>query len=275
MMHATTRLRHAIAIAAMAILFGLSVGQLRHRPTPHPEGEIEIALPIFVQVLMGFGDRFLAANLSAIRAIVTEPQRMRPDEFAVLARVQDDVSWLNPRHEDNYYTAAAVLHWFNQVDVGQRVLHRAMLTRPYDYQPGFYYAFGLYHFKHDPVAASAALHEAALGLPQYDDARAMLENLSAIWVNKIPDTDLAIDVVSAMAKDAGRRDMRRYLETRAERLRMLKQLRTAAQRYRERTGKPLQDLGTLVNEGFILALPVDPFGFGFFVNANGEVFLKN
>ena len=105
--------------------------------------ELEVVLPLFAQVLMTGGDRFLAANLAAIRALVTETQYMKREDYALLGKIQDDVAWLNPAHEDNYYTAAAILPWEGELEPAQRVLARATRARFFDYQPAFYFAFNL------------------------------------------------------------------------------------------------------------------------------------
>ena len=135
--------------------------QSRHLPRKTVSSEIRVALPLFVQVFMFGGDRYLAANVAGIRALVVETGKMSPDEFAILGRVQEDVSWLNPGHEDNYYTAAAILPWNGQLDAAQRILVRATEARFYDYQPAFYYAFHLLHYQRDAVGASDWLLKAA------------------------------------------------------------------------------------------------------------------
>ncbi len=236
--------------------------------------EMQVALPLFVQVFMAGGDRFLAANIAAIRAVVVETRKMRQDDFAVLAKVQEDVSWLNPGHEDNYYIAAAILPWVGELESAQRVLARATRARYYDYQPAFFYAFNLLHFKGDAQGASAWMREAAEKLPEGDE-RLQMQNLAAIWMDKTQDVDLAMRVVEAMARQAKRKDFRRYLERRVERLQGLKDLRAAADRYREHYNRPVADLNDLVKAGFLPALPSDAFGFGYDINAKGEVVLRN
>ncbi len=110
-------------------------------------------------------------------------------------------------------------------------------ARFFDYQPAFYYAFNLLHFKGDAVGASEWMRAAAEHLPEGDE-RLQMQNLAAIWLDKAQDVELAIGVVDAMAQQAKRKDFRAYLETRVLRLRMLQQLRADAATFRERTGRP-------------------------------------
>jgi hypothetical protein len=232
-----------------------------------------VALPVFVQVLMSMGDRNLAANIAAIRGLVVSTEKMHPDEFAILGKMQKDVSWLNPAHEDNYYVAFATLPDHGEVDATQTILERAGRIRYFDYQPAFFYAFNLFYFKHDPVAAAAWLRQAADRLPD-DDQRLTMQNMAARWIDKADDLDLAIRVVDAMARQAKRRDFRNYLVVRVDRLRMLKDVRAAADKFRARAGRPVARPEELVEAGLLPALPRDPFGFGFEIDPQGRIMLR-
>ena len=91
-----------------ALVFVATAERLKSAPRQSVSVEMQVAMPLFVQVFMAMGDRHLAANIAAIRALVVAPEKMRPEEFRILAKVQEDVSWLNPAHEDNYYIAFAL-----------------------------------------------------------------------------------------------------------------------------------------------------------------------
>lgn len=251
-----------------ALIFVVATNSLRQQKRINVSAEIQVALPLFVQVFMAGGDRFLATSLGSIRALITETAKMHPDEYKILAKVQVDASWLNPAHEDNYYIASATLPWNNQVDAAQTVLRRASLVRPFDYQPAFYYAFNLVHFKGDVVGASEWLRTAAAKLPD-DDERLIMENFAARWLDKANDLGLAIAVVDSMAKQAKRKDFRNYLQQRAQRLRDLLALRQAVEAYQKKNGQLPQKLDQLVSAGLIGKLPVDPFGIGYSLDDRG------
>lgn len=248
--------------------FSLSVKALSDRRHPRVETEIAVALPPLVEVFFAFGDRFLAANFAVVRAQITDPSKMQPEEFKVLATVQEHAALMNPRHEDNYYSAAAILSWYGQLNAAQSILKVASVARPFDYQPSLYYGFNLLHFKHDPVAASQWLRQAAPGLPT-EKLRLTMEDLAARWVSTSSDIDVAIQMTEAMAKEARRDDFREYLQKRVSRLRGLKVLRAGAERYRQQTGERLVTLDQLVRSKIIQSLPVEPFGVGYALNAEG------
>ncbi len=262
-----------LAALLAATLFVATAERLKSAPRKSVSVEMQVALPLFVQVFMALGDRYLAANLAAIRALVVATDKMQPDEFKILAKVQTDVSWLNPAHEDNYYIAFAILPQYGELDSAQTILARATRARFFDYQPAFFYGFNQWYYKHDPAGAAAWMREAAENLPD-PDQRLTMQNMAARWMDKAQDTELAIRVVEAMAKEARRKDFRAYLETRVVRLRQLLQLRNAAAAHRERFGRPVSSLQELVDTGILPALPQDPFGFGFGFDKQGEIVLR-
>jgi hypothetical protein len=263
-----------LAALVLAVAFVATAERLKSVPRQTVSVEMQVALPLFVQVFMAAGDRDLAANIAAIRALVVSTEKMRPEDYRILAKVQEDVSWLNPGHEDNYYIAAAILPWNGELESAQRILSRATRARLFDYQPAFYYAFHLLHFSGDAAGASAWLREAAEHLPEGEESLQM-KNLAAKWMDKAQDLDLAIRVVEAMARQSKRKDFRTYLEQRVTRLQDLKALRTAGSVYHARFGKPPSRLEDLVAAGLLPALPQDPFGFGFGIDATGRIILRN
>jgi len=261
-------------VLSLLALFGASAQWLKTTERQDVAVEMQVALPRSVQVAVAGGDRHLAANIAAIRALWVDTSKMQPEQFSVLARVQEDVAWLNAAHEDNYYAAAAILPWSGELDAAQRILQAATLARRFDYQPPFYYAFNQLHFRHDPIGASRMLQDAAPFLPDPDE-QLQMQNLAAIWLERAEDPDLAIRVIESLAKQATRRDFRKYLEMRAARLRSLQGLQSASETYRKRFGRELQSLDSLVEAGLISVLPADPFGFGYELAADGKVILRN
>jgi hypothetical protein len=50
---------------------------------------------------------------------------MKAEDYAVQAKLQRDIAWFNPLHEDNYYIGAAMLPWNGELDAAQYVLRKA------------------------------------------------------------------------------------------------------------------------------------------------------
>lgn len=257
-----------LALLAGVVLFLFAQYRLEGTKRARVNSEIDIALPLFVQVLMAGGDRYLAASWATVRALVTETSRMKPDEYTILAKVQQDASWLNPGHEDNYYIAAAILPWEGHLEPAQIILRRATLARPFDYQPPFYYAFHLVHFKQDAFAAAEWLRRAAVKLPNPDE-RVVMESFAARWLDRTQDLDLAARVVDAMAAQTRNKGFADYLRGRSQRLRDLAMLRRAATDYQARYARPPRSFDELKAAGLIMEVPIDPLGSGFVLDEQG------
>ena len=261
-----------LVLAACMTMFAVTVDKVKSLRRDRSAPEIQLVLPLFVQVGMAAGDRYLAANGAAMRSLITTTAQMSAAEYEILAALQESASWLNPAHEDNYYTAAAILPWNAQVDAAQTILRRASLARPYDFQPAFMYAFHLLYFKHQPEEAAAWLQMSAVRLKD-ENERLMMLNYAARWMDKSRDLDNAIAVISAMAKQARRADFRSYLEQRVVRLNNLKLVRAKADEFTRRFGHPLQRPDELVSSGLLKQLPKDPFGFGYGMGRDGQIML--
>lgn len=259
-----------IAIA-LFIPAHLAVKQLKRTSI---NDEISAALPPLVQIGFSLGDRYLAANISGIRSLVVSTSKMEKSQYAVLAQVQKDIAWLNPMHEDNYYIAAAILPWEGLVDATQFILERARLNRSFDWQPGFYEGFNIYHFEKNPTKAANTLVKAAQNAETENDKIALL-NIAARWYEKGYEPALAKNVITGMAKQSKHPQFRQYLEIRSKRLDTLDQLQQAATKYKTIHKQPATSFEQLKTAGLISQIPVDPFNFGFYLDQQGNPQLRN
>jgi hypothetical protein len=230
---------------------------------------MEVAVPRFAQVLVAAGDRYLAADLAAFRALVASTERMDRENYRILGIVQADVAWLNPAHEDNYYIAAAILPWNGELDAAQYILARASEARPFDWQPAFYYAFNAWHFRKDSregaewlkIAAEHALDE---------EEKIQLQQLAGQWAGNVQDRTFAIRLHKAMAKDTRHKGFAAFLDKRATRLQNLLQLEEAIARYTEQTGRAPLGIRQLVDGGLLAEVPQDPFAMQYVIGRDGK-----
>lgn len=271
--------RPAIPLAWVSLFAGAAaylsaVGFLGSAARPSLVQEMQVALPRFIQVAISMGDRYLAANIATWRSLVASTEKMRPDNYAVQGRLQMDAAWLNPRQEDNYYVAAAILPWQGELDAAQYVLAAANLGRPFDWLPMFYYAFNVYYFRHDAASAADLLRKAATRATLEND-RYSLESVAASWYEKGYRPEVAVRVIDNMAAMARSSGFKKYLQVRSQRLQLLLQLRDAAARFQEEKGRRLASLDELVSAGLLPLLPEDPFRIGFAVDADGVPVFRN
>ena len=268
----------SVMTLSLGVLSVLVYGFAQHRlsaltrATAAPE--LLISLPRFAQVLMAGGDRYLAANLAGFRVLVADTGRMRSEDYAVQAKLQRDIAWFNPVHEDNYYIGAAILPWNGELDAAQYVLRRASDARTFDWYPLFHYGFLFYHFRKDPATGAQWLLKGVPRVSNQQDAWA-LQNVAAAWIEKGYQTVNAATMVDAMAADSPPGAFRNYLQVRARRLRDLAALQDAATLFQARQGRSVKKLEELVSAGLIAELPKDPLGFGFGLDAAGRPILNS
>lgn len=255
-----------LALIGVIVLYGWAVQSIGMRPRPVEPESFAVALPPELQVGLSLGDRYLAANISSFRAIVLNTNRPDATTMHVLAKVQRGVSILNPAHEDNYYTAQALLPWAGEVDDNAFIQQRAMDSRTWDWLPGFFYAFNFYYFKQDYVKAGEVLAETAQRDPQNREA---LLAVAARWQEKGKDLDAAISFVQGMYAANKNKQLKQTLLQRLDRLKGLKALREAAALYKQKYGQPVSSLSDLVKAGLLTRLPEDPFGMGYTLDASG------
>lgn len=264
---------HLAVLAGVAILL---FAALSERLARHDRQvvlvEMEVALPRWVQTLMGAGDRYLAANLGGFRSLVASTQSMSAHNFRIQAMVQQDVAWLNPSHEDNYYVAAAILPWNGEVEAAQRVLASATASRLRDPLPPFFYGFGLFHFFDRPAEGAEWVNLAASRMND-ENQQAALKLVAAQWYQKANQPEAAVPILRAMAESSRNPALRQHLQKRIERYDLLIELRAQAHQYRQRYGRVLKSLNELVSSGIRRAVPVDPLGQGYSLDASGEPIL--
>ncbi|PHV10202.1 hypothetical protein [Chitinimonas sp. BJB300] len=267
--------RYKLAIFILvgaAMVFSFSSYLLSGKQRRRSIEDLQVVMPSSVQLLMALGDRHLAANVGAFRAQTVGTDKLKPETYLVLARVQLAVAQLNPRHEDNYYTAAAILAWNGQTEIAQQILERATKARKNDYLPPFFSGFNRYYFYKDYKGAAKDILIAA---ERTDSGqRAALSNIASRWIEKGYESSMAIKMLDGMSKSSGNPRLNFILQGRIERLKALRQLQDSVYKFQLDNHRPPKNLQELVSEKYIEKLPVDPMGLGFLLDKNGVVTLN-
>lgn len=256
----------AIVLLAVA-LYAFTVRHLSDLPRQQVAEGLRVRVPVLLQVMQAGGDRYLAADLAVIRSITVGTEVTDSETLRVQAALAEDTSLMNPRHEDNYYMAAALLPWQGYVEPGQTVLKRAAEARAWDMWPAFFYAFNASYFerKHTEAAEWAELAALRTGEPNASALRAM----AAKWVEREGDPAQGIEMIERLKTITQDPRSLRLMDARIERLRGLQTLQQAAQTYHAQQKKPLSKLEQLVETGVLQALPHDPLGMGYQLDING------
>lgn len=248
-------------LLCFALFFFLVLWRAEQPPPAKPpvqEGRVVISAPVLT-VLYG-GDRFLAADLEALRLASTGVESGETDAN-YLVRAHRVVAELNPCHEDNYYLANALLSYGGAARESDEVLQRASECRWWDELPPFFYGFNQYFFNHDIPRAQQALNIAA---DRADRNEAAFRKFAVmIEVEEIEDEKVALELLKQERDKARGAKLSAMLDKRVRRLEGLVQLRDAQRTYEKRTGKALQQPGELVTAGILERMPADPMKLGY------------
>lgn len=221
------------------------------------EDRVVVSAPVLT-ALYG-GDRFLAANLEAIRLSATAVDQGQAD-IHYLVRAQVVVAQLNACHEDNYYLANGLLTWGGAVTEGNEVLRRAINCRFWDGIPPFFYGVNLAFFDKDKTQAVQAFEIAAERWPE--NAVTLRRMAIMLRAEALADERLALNYLMQQRDTTQDPKLRDMLDKRVVRLQGLIDLRAAQRRYEQVRGS-LLDLQQLVDSGEIAMFPQDPLRLGY------------
>lgn len=261
----------ASIVFALIFLLGNVINPITiSRTESAPEGQIVIAAPI--QLLIFAGDRYLAANLEAMRSATITLDDSNDRERAIYRlRSHQVVAQLNPCHEDNYYLGNAVLTWGGMENAGNDLLRRATECRFWDEYPPFFLGFNQYFFFRNIEKAQNALENAARR--STNNAAAFRKLAIMIKSEEMNDEQIAINYLGNELQATDDPKLRKMLEKRLTRLEGLLILRKAQDKYQKKTGQALKHPEQLITRGILHDFPRDPLNLGYeFIN--GEFRLR-
>lgn len=261
-----------LTIALLAFALFASVASWRAGSSiavsPPPISD-RVVIPAPLLIMLHSGDRFLAADLEAIRLAATGMDE-RGVDTGYLIRAQREVARLNACHEDNYYLANGLLTWGGAVDEGNEVLRAALQCRFWDEFPAFFYGVNLAFFQHNNDEAARVLE---LGASRSTHNAAAMQKLAIMLRSeRFADERLALNYLTQQRDAAADPKLRDMLNKRVIRLQGLIDLRAAQQRYEAAHGA-LSELEQLVTTGLLAELPIDPLRLGYELR-NGRIELK-
>ncbi len=222
-------------------------------------GRVVVSAP--VQLLLYAGDRFLGANLEAMRVAVAGAETTVDANAACLIRAHRVVSQLNACHEDNYYLGNALLTWGGAQEDGNEVLRRATECRFWDEFPPFFHGVNLFFFQKDPEAARRILDIAAERAT--DNAAALRKLGIMITAGEIRDDRMALAYLTQEREQSNDPKLREMLGKRAVRLQGLIRLREAQAEFESHFGRSLAHPSELLRTGILDTFPTDPLRLGY------------
>lgn len=279
---ASPSIRLAILVAAAVAAGGFrAVGEAGRTDIESPAD----APPLFppeVSRPFSFGMRSLVADLTFLQAVQVHGARTAnvdaksaaADDRA-LARLLDYTTELDPKFCGAYRYAGSAMprHTTDgkatDVVATERLLRRGVRDCPDDWRVpfllGFIESFYLGHMD----AAANAMAEAA----KHPDAPKYVGFLATRLAADAGAVDLGEKLAMAMEAEATEDATRAAWHERILDLRMeehLRAIQVAADRYRERTGKPPPSVAALVESGDLRAVPAEPHGGRYVIRPDGE-----
>jgi hypothetical protein len=177
-----------------------------------------------------------------------------------LAYMCDVVTELDPRAEHVYRFGGVILPWeADHIDDGIALLEKGTRNMPEAWELRYMLGFSYYFFKNDLPTASAVLRAAALtpGAPAY------VGQLTAAVYAAQHGPSNAIDFLLEVERNGSNSEMRGAIHQRVLDLtlsRDLDALETAVKTFQARFGRLPDDLRELVSTGLLAAIPLEPFG---------------
>lgn len=247
------------------MVFWLGIGLQNRQVSAYQEKSAVIAISAPVQAILYGGDRFLAANIEAIRAAASSTAA---DAHGFRLRAHLEVSRLNPCHEDNYWIGNASLSWGGAEEQGLQLLKNAIRCRYWDEWPAFFYGFNQYFFHKKTAEARWAINLAA---QRSRDNSAAFRNFSIMLAaGDVDDTRMALEMIEQERDQASDPKLKGMLDKRAIRLQGLLLLRDAQAQYERKFQRALAAPADLISSEIIEAFPDDPLGIGY--NFDGQTF---
>ena len=249
--------RFVTALAAVSLLVFITLNALATRGPASSGADLSrTVVPVVPGLLALLGDRHLAANIGYIRVVTLS--RFDDNNASTRAQIQQQTAFYNPRHEDNYDIAGALLPWEGEVKTAQEILLKAAAARPWDAYP--YLLAGLNAANIDKNYNKAASYIAKAAVKETGQNRDYLLNLAAKYHSQQRDLGAALAQLKTLQQSAVSTRAKRLLAAREQRLQQLLFLQTAVDRFFNSTGSYPQTLDELQTARFINTIPKDPYG---------------
>jgi hypothetical protein len=268
-------------LAGLLLLLGLYLailgpftGYLARKPYAEKLGAV--ARPEVLQALFPDYQELVGAALltkvflyfgGLVEAIDDPRQLARATDYQAMSRAVHGALRLDPYNADGYYFGQAVLAW----DVGQyrlanELLEYGMRHRTWDWQLPFFAGFNYAYFLKDREAA-ARMYMRAGEL----SGQALFKTLAGRYLQEAGETQQAIDYLQTMLAGAREPGVRRTLQLRIAAFEAVLAIEQARDRYLAERNRAPEHIDALVAAGYLAALPVDPYGGRFYLDADGRV----
>jgi tetratricopeptide (TPR) repeat protein len=184
-----------------------------------------------------------------------------------MSRLLHNAVHLDPYNMDAYYFTQGFLTWdAGQFKVANDLLDYGMKYRTWDWQLPFFAGFNNAFFLKEYLKAAEYYQRAGelSGQPLY-------KNLAGRYMQEAGQTDLAIAYLTAMEKGERNPAMKKNYQIRLQAFQEVFRIEQARDRFREKQGALPDSVELLLQQGYLLEKPVDPYGGRFYLESSGKV----
>ena len=190
-----------------------------------------------------------------------------PADYPAMSRTIDAALKLDPYNMDGYYFAQSILAWdVGKPDLANSFLEYGMQYRTWDWQLPFFAGFNYAYFLKDYGNAAREYRRAA-----ELSGQGMFINLAGRYMQRSGKTEMAITYLGMMTKNTRQDSLKKSLLTRRAAFIEVLKIEKARDTFFQRYGKLPASLDDLVHDGFLVALPLDPYGGKFFIQNDGSI----
>jgi len=217
------------------------------------------------RIMKGF---FHTVNLRVYLGKLREETPVLPPEAeTVIVKTTEVVSCINPHYYDIYYLANGFLTWdFGNVEMANKFLFKAIKYRPRDWFFYFLLGFNYFYFLRDYKKGGFYIKKAA------EIRRSpFLSSLAARLMYASGRTEVAIQILRSMIRNAKEEGWKKSLTKRLKALERVMVIEKAVEQYRLKFYKNPHDINELVDKGLLKEIPEDPYGGIFYLDENGIV----
>lgn len=188
-------------------------------------------------------------------------------DFAGMGQTLSSVTHLDPYNMDAYYFGQATLVWdLQHFAEANALLDYGMRHRDWDFYLPLFAGFNSAYFMKD--YENAARYYRRVGELTGSD---YFMKLTGRYLYDIGETEQAIAYLTTMVEDARNDTVRQGLSLRLTAFQAVREIEVARDRFRQGTGKLPEDLNVLIDNGYLTALPNDPYGGAFYIDDKGKV----
>ena len=263
----------AMAIVAYLVIIGPFTAYMKRKPMEEKLGYVPnatmlryvcadqkafVGSALLMKVIMYYGGLM---DQPSKKTVATQP------DFRGMSNIIHTALKLDPYNMDGYYFAQSFLTWeVKQFDIANKLLDYGMKYRTWDWYLPFFAGFNHAYFLKDYKKAAEYYRRAA-----ELSGEELYASLAGRYMQESGQTALAIGYLKAMIASSRNAVAKKSFEARLRAFECVREIESARDRFWEKNRRQPVSIDELVASGFLKAVPRDPYGGQFYLEADGKV----